>query len=156
MMNLGIHQEDAAVSSLEEELQNMYNSEKRFRNALMAGNSVILLIMVIGLMGYTTNEANRHRKELAIRKINGATMTDILRVFILGLEYIAIPSVLAGLTGAWFIVNKWMQNFAVKVPLHWGLFVLCGLAILLSVAMIAAVNYYRIANRNPVEALRYE
>ena len=156
VMNLGMPHRDAEVSSLEEELQNNYSSQRGFRNALMAGNLVILLITIIGLLGYTTNEATRHQKELAIRKINGATMSDILRIFILGLEYIAVPSVLAGLIGVWFTVNKWMQNFAVKVPLSWWLFVLCSLAILILVALVAAINYYRIANRNPADALRYE
>ncbi|MFZ2340632.1 MAG: ABC transporter permease [Bacteroidales bacterium] len=156
VMNLGMPHRDASVSSLDEELQNNYSTQRGFRNALMAGNVVILLITIIGLLGYTTNEATRHQKELAIRKINGATMSDILRIFILGLEYIAIPSVLAGLIGVWFTVNKWMQNFAVKVPLSWWLFALCSLAILILVAMVAAINYYRIANRNPAEALRYE
>jgi putative ABC transport system permease protein len=156
VMNLGCLRKMPPVSSLEEDLENKYNAEKGFRNALMAGNAVILVILVIGLLGYTTSEAGRHQKELAIRKISGATTPDILKVFILELEYIAIPSVLAGLIGVWFTVNKWMQNFAVKVPMHWGLFVLCSLAVLLSVALVAAVNYYRFANRNPVEALRYE
>jgi putative ABC transport system permease protein len=156
VMNLGMPHRDASVSSLEEELQKNYSTQRGFRNALMAGNLVILLITIIGLLGYATNEATRHQKELAIRKINGATMSDILRIFILGLEYIAVPSVLAGLIGVWFTVNKWMQNFAVKVPLGWWLFVLCSLALLILVALVAAINYYRIANRNPADALRYE
>lgn len=156
VFNMGIPQKDASISSLEDELQNKYNTEKGFRNALMAGNVVILLISIIGLLGYTTNEGNRHQKELAIRKISGASLSSILRAFIFELEYIAIPSVLAGLIGAWFTVNKWMQNFAVKVPLHWGIFVLCSFSVLFLVALIAAINYYRIANRNPIEALRYE
>jgi putative ABC transport system permease protein len=156
VFNLGMPQKDASIISLEDDLQKKYNTEKGFRNALMAGNVVILLITIIGLLGYTTNEANRHQKELAIRKISGATLSNILRVFIFELEYIAIPSVLAGLIGAWFTVNKWMQNFAVKVPLHWGIFVLCSFSVLLLVALTAAINYYRTANRNPIEALRYE
>lgn len=156
VMNLGMPHRDASVSSLEEELQKNYSTQRGFRNALMAGNLVILLITIIGLLGYATNEATRHQKELAIRKINGATMSDILRIFILGLEYIAVPSVLAGLIGVWFTVNKWMQNFAVKVPIGWWLFVLCSLALLILVALVAAINYYRIANRNPADALRYE
>lgn len=154
--NLGMPQNDAEIKSLEAELQNNYANEKGFRNAMMTGNVVILLITVIGLLGYTTNEANRRRKELAIRRISGANLSTILRVFILDLEYIAIPAVLLGLVGAWFTVNRWMQNFAHKIPLHWGIFVLCSLAILFMVAAIAAVNYSRTANRNPVEALRYE
>jgi putative ABC transport system permease protein len=156
VINLGMPQKEASVSRLEEELRNKYNAEKGFRNALMAGNVVILLISIIGLLGYTTNEAARHQKEVAIRKISGATLADILSVFIFGLEYIAIPSVLAGLIVAWLTVDKWMQNFAVKVPLHPGIFVLCSLSVLLLVALVAGINYYRTANRNPVEALRYE
>lgn len=156
VFNMGMPQKDAAISSLEDELRGKYNNQKGFRNALMAGNLVILLITVIGLLGYTTNEANRHQKEVAIRKISGATLPEILRIFVFELEYIAIPSVLAGLIGAWSTVNKWMQNFAVKVPLHWGIFVLCSVSVLLLVAIVSAMNYYRTANKNPVEALRYE
>jgi putative ABC transport system permease protein len=156
VLNLGMPQKDASVISLENELRHKYNTQKGFRNALMVGNIVILLISIIGLLAYTTNEADRHQKEVAIRKINGARLSNILRVFIFELEYIAIPSVLAGLVGAWYTVNKWMQNFAVKVPLHWEIFAMCGFSVLLLVALVAAVNYYRAANRNPVEALRYE
>ncbi len=156
VFNLGMPHKDASISSLEDELRTKYNTEKGFRNALMAGNIVILLISVIGLLGYTTNEANRHQKEVAIRKISGATLSDILRVFVFELEYIAIPSILAGLIGTWFTVNKWMQNFAIKVPLHWGIFVLCSFSVMLLVALIAAINYYRTSSKNPIEALRYE
>lgn len=154
--NLGMPQNDAVIKSLEDELQNNYASEKGFRNAMMAGNVVILLITVIGLLGYTTNEASRRRKELAIRRISGANLSNILRAFILDLEYIAIPAVLIGLIGTWVTVNRWMQNFATKIPLHWEIFALCSLSILLLVALIAAVNYYRTASQNPVEALKYE
>ena len=156
VMNLGMPHRDATVISLEEELQKNYSSQRGFRNALMAGNVVILLITIIGLLGYTTNEATRHRKELAIRKINGATMSDILRIFVLGLVYIAAPSVLAGLAVVWSTVTKWMQNFAVKVSLSWWLLIVCSLAIIVLVSLVAAIRYYNIANRNPAEALRYE
>lgn len=154
--NQGMPENDAIIYSLEGELQDLYNSEKGFRNALMAGNVVILLITVIGLLGYTTTEANRRRKELAIRRISGANLSNILRLFIRDLEYLAIPSVVAGLIAAWLTVDKWMQNFTVKIPLPLQIFVLCSLFILLLVAIVAAVNYTRTANRNPVEALRYE
>ena len=156
VMNLGMPHRDATVISLEEELQKNYSSQRGFRNALMAGNVVILLITIIGLLGYTTNEATRHRKELAIRKINGATMSDILRIFVLGLVYIAAPSVLAGLAVVWSTVTKWMQNFAVKVSFSWWLLIVCSLAIIVLVSLVAAIRYYNIANRNPAEALRYE
>jgi putative ABC transport system permease protein len=49
-----------------------------------------------------------------------------------------------------------MQNFASKITLPWQVFVLCSLFILLLVAVVAVINYTRTANRNPIEALRYE
>jgi putative ABC transport system permease protein len=156
VFNQGMPENDAMIYSLENELQNKYNSEKGFRNAMMAGNVVIFLITIIGLLGYTTNEANRRRKELAIRRISGANLSNILRVFIRDLVYLAIPSVVAGLIAAWLVLDKWMQNFAEKISLPWQVFVLCSLFILLLVAMIAVLNYSRTAYRNPVESLRYE
>jgi len=156
IFNQFLPHQDAVVKSLEQEQKYSYQAEQGFRNAMMAGNAIILLITVIGLIGYTSNEAARRRKELAIRRISGANLPDILKVFIADLEYVAIPAVLLGLTGAWLTAGKWMQNFAVKVPMSWEIFLGCSLFILLMVAFIAAVNYTRTANRNPVEALRYE
>jgi putative ABC transport system permease protein len=147
---------DALVKSLEQEQKLIYQSENGFRNTMMAGNAVILLITFIGLIGYTTNEATRRRKELAIRRINGAKVSNILMAFVLDLIYIALPAIAIGLGLAWITANKWMQHFASKVTLHWALFALCCLSILLAIAIIAALNYVRTARRNPVESLRYE
>ena len=156
IFNQFLPHQDAVVKSLELEQKQIYQAEQGFRNAMLAGNIIILLVTVIGLLGYTSNEAARRRKELAIRRISGANLPDILKAFIIDLEYIAVPAVVVGLAGAWITANKWMQNFASKIDLHWGIFVACSLFVLLLVALIAAINYTRTANRNPVEALRYE
>lgn len=148
--------QDALVKSLEDELLDKYAGERGFKNAMVTGNLVILLITIIGLLGYTANESNRRRKELAIRRINGANFLTILKMFIFDLESIAIPSVAIGLVAAWFTAGKWMMNFVQKIPLNAGLFALCSFFIILLIAVIAAINYARIANRNPVESLRYE
>lgn len=147
---------DAIIKSLQEEQLLKYTNAKGFRNAILAGNFVVLLVTVIGLMGYTTNEATRRKKELAIRRINGAKLSDLIRFFVMELQYIAIPAVVLGLVGAWYTAAKWMQNFAFKIPLHWGLFVACSGVVLILVASVAVINYVRIGNRNPAESLRYE
>ncbi len=156
ILNKNLPYQDAVVKSLESEKINRYSSEKGFRNAMFAGNVVILLITLMGLIGYTVTEVSRRSKELAIRKISGARLSDILRIFIKDLEFIAIPAVFIGLTGAWFIAGKWMENFAAKMPLHWGIFAICSLFILLFIALISTFNYIIIANKNPVKSLRYE
>ena len=156
VLNTALPHQDAVVKSLGDEQIEHYVQEKGFRNAMLAGNIIILLITGIGLLGYTATEVNRRRKELAIRQISGANLPDILQLFIMDLEYIALPAVLVGLIAAWFTSGRWMQNFALKIPLNWQIFAFCSLGILLMIAAIAALSYIRIANRNPVEALRYE
>ena len=156
ILNLALPHQDAVVKSLENEKTELYSSEEGFRTAMFAGNVIILLITLLGLLGYIATEASRRSKELAIRKISGARLSDILKMFIKDLEYIALPAVMAGLAGAWFGAHKWMENFVYKSPLHWEIFVLCGLFVLFFIAFISALYYVIIANRNPVEALRHE
>lgn len=156
VFNVALPHQDAVIKNLEDEQLECYVQEKGFRNAMLAGNIIILLITGIGLLGYTATEVNRRRKELAIRRISGANLPDILRMFVMDLEYIAFPAVIVGLLAAWFTSGRWMQNFSVKIPLNWGIFAFCSLAILLMIALITTVNFIRIANNNPVEALRYE
>jgi putative ABC transport system permease protein len=123
---------------------------------MLAGNIVILLITIMGLLGYAITEASRRSKELAIRKISGASLSDILKIFIKDLMYIAIPATIAGSVGAWFAGHKWMENFATKISLHWSIFISCSLFVLLLIGLVSVLNYVIIANKNPVDALRYE
>lgn len=156
ILNEALPHRDAVVKSLDQERTDLYESERGFRTTMLAGNIIILIITLLGLLGYTVTEAMRRSKELALRKINGASLPDILKIFIKDLEFIAIPAVLSGLAGAWFAAQKWMENFALKTPVHPWILVLCGLSVLAFIACVSALNYIIIANRNPVEALRYE
>ena len=156
ILNSALPHQDAVVKSLDKAKTDIYSSEKGFRTAMLEGNIVILLITLMGLLGYTVTEASRRSKELAIRKISGARLSDILNIFIRDLEYVALPAVLTGLMGAWFMANKWMENFVSKISLHWSIFILCSLFVLLFIALISALNYLIVANKNPVETLRYE
>lgn len=156
IVNLALPYRDALVRSLNGEKTLLYQSQEGFRTAMLTGSIIILIITLLGLLGYTITEVSRRSKELALRKINGARLSDILVIFVKDLVYIAIPAILAGLTGAWFGAQKWMENFVVKTPLQPGIFILCGLFVLVLIFMISSFNYIIISNRNPAEALRYE
>lgn len=156
VINIGMPFNDAKVKSLEEQKRQSYSAERGFRNVMLIGSVIILLITLIGLLGYALSEVNRRRKTLAIRKINGATINDALRLFLWDLQRIAIPAVAVGTVGAWFVAEKWMQNFSEKINLHWYLFLLCSLGVLLFVGIIAIASYWKSANSNPIESLRYE
>jgi|WetSurMetagenome_2_1015567.scaffolds.fasta_scaffold00002_124 putative ABC transport system permease protein len=156
VLNSALPHQDAVVRSLENEKINLYSSEKGFRTTMFAGNIIILLITIIGLLGYAVTEASRRSKELAIRKINGARISDIIVIFIKDLMYVAIPATIAGSAGALFAGQKWMENFASRIDLHWSIFVFCSLFVLLLIVLVSVLNYVIIANKNPVEALKHE
>ncbi len=156
IFNSAMLHNDAQINSLAAVQESKYQAQKGFRNAIYAGSAVIILITLMGLIGYLNDEIARNRKSLAIRKINGATTTDIVRIFVLSIAKLAIPCVLIGLMGAWILSSKWMQTFVIQIPLHWYIFALSGLAILALTATIAILNSLKAANQNPVQSLRYE
>ncbi len=156
IFNEAIPRGEADIKSLAAVQQNVYQPQKGFRNAIYAGSIVVLLVTVIGLLGYLNDEIARYRKSLAIRKINGATITDIVRIFVFSVSKLAVPFVLLGLFGAWYLALKWMNNFTVKIDLHWWIFVLAGVVILLLTIVVAVLNSLKAAMQNPVKSLRYE
>ena len=156
IFNLALPHNDAVIKNLEQEQINNYQAEKGFHNAMKIGNIIIVIITLLGLLGYTTGEANRRKKDLAIRKINGARLKDLLQMFIWQLERLAIPSVIIGLLGAWYLSGKWQEQFTVKAELSWWILVLICMGVLLFIALIAGINYFKTANKNPIQSLRYE
>ncbi|WP_329904960.1 ABC transporter permease [Porphyromonas pogonae] len=147
---------NAELKSLEDEMLRCYDASLHFKYIIMSGALVALIISLIGLIGYTNNEINRRRKELAIRKINGAGVLDILRLFILDMYKLAIPSVVLGLVMAYFISTKWLENFSYKAPLQAGIFVLAACVVLLIITLTVVINTISIARQNPIKSIQYE
>lgn len=138
------------------EYANQYIAQRNFRNGILVGGIVVLVIALFGLVGYTGDEVQRRSKEIAIRKVNGARTDDILRLFIGDIIRIAIPSVIVGDIGAWLIAAQWLQSFTVRVRLTVWPFVAVTVVILLIIAASVTVNCWRVANSNPVRYLKDE
>jgi putative ABC transport system permease protein len=98
----------------------------------------------------------KRAKEIALRKINGATRMQVVRLLITKyLLQIILAFVIAAPVG-WYIMEGWLQNFAYKTELSWWIFVLTGI-IALSIALLTVTwQSWRAATKNPVEALRFE
>ncbi|MBU1370745.1 MAG: ABC transporter permease [Bacteroidetes bacterium] len=137
-------------------LQSRY--EKDTRTFQLMGYFAVLAIFLacIGLMGIASFMLARRTKEIGIRKVNGAGVSEIIQMLNLSfVKWIAVAFVIATPI-AWYSMDKWLANFAYQTPLSWWIFVLSG-AITLSIVLVT-VSWltYRAARRNPVEALRYE
>ena len=144
------------VFSWEEELRSAYDGSKKMRNTLLLGVFFSLFIALMGLIGFIRDESLRRSKEMAVRKINGATTRDILGSFALSiLKLSAVMAVLA-CVGAFFAANKWLEQFAEKVTLSPLYFIGGALAVLAFVLAVVVLNCLRIAHANPVESLKNE
>ncbi len=144
------------VRSYAVEYGNQYTQQKNFRNGIFVGGLVVLIIALFGLVGYTSDEVSRRSKEIAIRKVNGATVTDILRMFIGNMLPLAALSVAVGTVGAWMIAAQWLRNFTQRITLSPWIFLIVMIVILLIVLVTMMLNCHRVANDNPVKYLKDE
>jgi putative ABC transport system permease protein len=98
----------------------------------------------------------RRTKEIGLRKVNGAKVAEV--IFLLNKDFVKWVSIafLIAIPIAWFIMHKWLENFAYKTGLSWWIFLLSGVLALGIALLTVSLQSWRAARRNPVEALRYE
>lgn len=129
---------------------------RNFGTSVTAVGLAIVVIALIGLAGYTADEVNRRAREIAVRKVNGSTAGQILRLFCRDILVVALPSLLLGGVVAVIVGNRWLEQFTIRVgvaPVVMGAMLVTLLAVILGVV---AINSWRIARSNPVEYLRAE
>ena len=144
------------VKSYASELANQYSSQLNFRNGILVAGIVTMIIALFGLVGYTSDEVNRRRKEIAIRKVNGAKVKDILRIFLKNIMKIALPCIIVGDIGAWLIARQWLMSFSEKITITPLLFICVTILLLVIIALSVIINCYKVANSNPVKYLKDE
>ena len=138
------------------EFKAQYASQLNFRNGVLVAGVVTMIIALFGLVGYTSDEVNRRRKEIAIRKVNGAKVQDILRIFLKDIMKIALPCIIVGDIGAWLIARQWLMSFSEKISLTPLLFIGVTIALLVIIGLSVVINCYKVANSNPVKYLKDE
>ncbi len=148
--------EQVSVYDYETEFGLQYASQRNFRNGILVGGIVTMVIALFGLVGYTSDEVNRRRKEIAIRKVNGAKVKDILRIFLRDIARIALPCIVVGDIGAWLIARQWLMSFSEKITLTPILFIAVTILLLVIIGLSVVVNCYKVANSNPVKYLKDE
>ncbi len=147
---------DVKVMPYSDLVVNQYQSTDGFRMGTLVTGITALVIALMGLIGYTTDEVNRRRKEIAIRKVNGATARDIFHMLVTDVLKLSVPAVLIGLILSWVIAGKWLQLFADRITLSPLLFLAVGLVVLAIVVTIMLLSARKVVNSNPVLFLKDE
>ena len=147
---------EVEIYSYEEKMRAAYADSKKMRNTLALGALFSLLIALLGLIGFIRDESLRRSKEMAIRKINGATTRDILGVFTGNIFKLSLVMAVLASIGAFFVAHKWLEQFAEKVSLNPLYFVGASVLVLAIVVAVVVLNCLKIAHANPVESLKNE
>jgi len=150
------HDQPFSYSFVDENLRANYPREIRTQKLLTIMSFLAIFISMLGLYGLSMQIIQRKTKEIGIRKVNGATISEILTmlnrrfvVWIVIAFIIAVPL-------TYYAMSKWLEIFAYKTMLSWWVFVLGGVATLLVALITVSWQSWRAATKNPVEALKYE
>lgn len=147
---------DVVFKSLRQALDDQYKSIRRFRDAVVLAFFAILIIALMGLIGYVNDEVQRRSKEISIRKVNGAGTADILSLLSKDILWTALPAVVLGAVASYFIGEKWLEQFAEKIDLMVAWFVLIALIVIAIILLSVVAKAWRIANENPVNSIKSE
>lgn len=148
--------EPFAYSFLDERFFNTYKSEQRIGKIFGVFSSLAIFISCLGLFGLAAFMAEKRTKEIGIRKVLGASVPNIIRLMIREFMILVGIATLIAWPIAYFIMRRWLQDFAYRVNLGIHLFVLAGLVALFIALTTVVFQAIKAAIANPVISLRYE
>ena len=141
---------------MDEKIAQQYKAETILSRILFAFSSIGILISVIGISALALFISQQRTKEIGIRKVNGARVSEVMLMLNKDfVKWVAIAFVIATPI-AYYAMHKWLENFAYKTSLNWWIFALAGMLALGITLLTVSWQSWRAATRNPVEALRYE
>ena len=155
-LNEALPDKEINIVSYEEQMRAAYADSKKMRNTMALGVVFSLLIALLGLIGFIKDESLRRSKEMAVRKINGATTRNILSIFAKDIMKLSAVMAVIACAAAFFVAHKWLEQFAEKVSLNPLYFIGGAVLVLLIVLGVVVLNCLKIARANPVDSLKNE
>jgi putative ABC transport system permease protein len=148
--------EPFSYSFMDDLFNKTYATDQKTGIILNIFSILIIFVACLGLFGLATYTAEQRRKEIGVRKVLGASITQVTRM--LSKEFIKLV-VIASLIAfpiAWWAMNKWLQSFAYRIDISWWVFAVAGLAALMIALITVSYQAIKAAIANPVKSLRTE
>ena len=148
--------EDINVHLFDTDLQQLYDDVKRFAKVTRMLSIITIIIALLGVFGLVLFETEYRRKEIGIRRVNGATIADVLQMF--NRRYVLIVLACFGIAApvSYVVIATYLQQFAYRTAIHWWVFVVALAAVMAVTVAIVTLRSLRAATCNPVESLRSE
>ena len=141
---------------LDQTIAKMYEPDIRWQNTIQSSCFFAIFIASMGLFGLSAINAVNRMKEIGIRKILGASVQDIVGTLSSDFLWMVAVSVLIATPVAWWMMNKWLEDFAYRIQISWWMFAAVGLLALLIALITVSMQAIKAALANPVDSLRTE
>ena len=144
------------IRTFEEELGEQYAKERRLATVVGLFTLLSVVIALMGVFGIVLFETQHRRREVAVRKVMGATTAEILRLFNRHyIQLVVVSFVIAAPLSLW-IVRRWIASFAYRTPIHWWVFAAAFVAVLLVTIGTVTFCSWRTAGENPADSVKSE
>jgi putative ABC transport system permease protein len=143
-------------SFMDESFNSIYKAEQTIGKISLAFALLTILVACLGLFGLITFVAEQRIKEIGIRKVLGASVSGIVQLLSKDFIKLVLVSICIASPIAWYIMNKWLQDFAYRIHISWWIFFVAGMLALLIALCTVSFQAIKAAIANPVKSLRTE
>ena len=141
---------------LDDDFARLHQADQQLGRVFQVFALLAIGIACLGLFGLAAFTAERRTKEIGVRKVLGATVTNVVTLLSKDFVKLVLLANLMAWPLAWYAMNKWLQSFAFRVEMEWWVFALAGGVALLIALLTVSTQAIKAALANPIEALRYE
>jgi putative ABC transport system permease protein len=145
-----------AYSFMDDDFNSIYQAEQRVGKIALTFSVLAILIACLGLFGLVTYAAEQRTKEIGIRKVLGASVSNIVQL--LSKDFLKLVGIAAAIAFplAWWGMHRWLQDFAYRITISWWIFLVAGAIALLIALLTVSFQAIKAALANPVKNLRTE
>ena len=141
---------------LDDQYKRLYQGEKAQLKLLTYLTLTALLLAFSGILGLSLFMMEKRKKEIGIRKVFGASVSDVTLTLCKEFLIVTLVSVVAGIPIAWFIMHRWLQNYSFHIPLHFTYFLIPGIFLLITTMATIIFQTMKAAGTNPIDIIKYE
>ena len=142
------------LNFLDKDLDKLYREENNQAKLITYFSLIIIIITLMGVYGLISFNVKYKEKEIALRKINGANENQIVLMLNKNLFSLFIVAYAIAIPVAYYLSKLWINQFAYRIELHWWVFVVNGLLVILITLFTVSIKSYRAAIKNPIESLQ--
>jgi putative ABC transport system permease protein len=143
-------------SFVSDDLAQQYVNQDRLASLFGTFSMLAILIACMGLFGLSILIARQRTKEIGIRKVLGASTTNITRLLSQDFMQLVLVSLLIAVPVSWYLMNKWLQDFAYRINVEWWMFLSAGIMAMIIALVTISFQSVKAALTNPVKSLRTE